>query len=349
MLFVAVIAFSSCKKAPEANFTATPTTVQPGEPVIFTDGVNDRKNATITYDYGDGTSSDVNERNPSHIYMMPGIYTVSQNVMGNKNANTGKGKYATITTTITVIGAAASFTSSNTSSKMDETVNFTDKTTNGDKGFTIAYKWWMVNSRGDNISLGETKNAKYTFTANDKWYVYLQIWQGEYTSTATDTITVGSGVSNEWTTDKLVASWDILSDTIKITITNSTDNTTTPIPSCAINTSIAGAPLLSVQPVTDYKSITIDANGDIWVIRYSVGDQVQGSVNGNIKVVNNTVAVITGGAWAGTYSILSLTNNSMVLESTVIDPNKSCQYFNGTSTINVSYTETPVRTIRFSR
>ena len=337
-LLFCVVTFNSCKKAPEANFTASSSDVQPGEPVVFSDGVSDRKNTTITYDFGDGTSSEMNERNPSHVYAKPGMYTVTQNVLSNKNANTGKGKYAVTNMDITVTGAKAKFTSSTSSPKIDGTVMFTNTTTNGDKGYALKYSWWMINSTGNKVVLSESKNAKYTFDSNDTWIVYLDIWQGtEHKTTASDTIVVGSGTSTSSSFNLIVGAWTFTSDATVTTISNSTNNNTST--SCQVDgTSTFNSNAGAVK-------VTIDNNGDIWVIR-TTGDQVKGSNEGKIDLTSNSIAVISGGfgAWSGTYAIKNLTANSLVLESRSIS-NTSCTNFNGT----VFYTSTPVRTITLTR
>jgi PKD repeat protein len=67
---------------PAVNFTATPTTACPPATVTFT---NTTTNATTyTWDFGDGTTSNV--QNPVHTYSTPGLYSITQTAC-NSNGN----------------------------------------------------------------------------------------------------------------------------------------------------------------------------------------------------------------------------------------------------------------------
>ena len=69
---------------PLANFSATPTSGEAPLNVNFVD----ESTGTISswyWDFWDGTNS--YDRNPSHTYAIPGIYTVSLTVSGLKGSN----------------------------------------------------------------------------------------------------------------------------------------------------------------------------------------------------------------------------------------------------------------------
>jgi len=88
-----IVFFSSCKKEPEACFTFSPTDAVVDEPVNFTDCSENADD--YAWDFGDGESG--TSANPSHIYTVPGTYTITLNVENKGGTNS-------ITREITVTG-----------------------------------------------------------------------------------------------------------------------------------------------------------------------------------------------------------------------------------------------------
>lgn len=71
--------------APTAEFTSSATTVNPGEPVQFTDLTYGTPPFTYQWDFGDGVGTS-SEANPSYVYFATGLYTVAltiTNGLGN--------------------------------------------------------------------------------------------------------------------------------------------------------------------------------------------------------------------------------------------------------------------------
>lgn len=66
------IGFTACQKTPETNFTMDKSSVYITESIAFTNTSTD--GSTYKWDFGDGVIS--TEKNPTHIYTTPGIYTV---------------------------------------------------------------------------------------------------------------------------------------------------------------------------------------------------------------------------------------------------------------------------------
>ena len=91
-LIGAIVFLSSCKKEPEACFTYEPIAALVNEPVNFTDCSENADD--YTWDFGDGETG--TGANPSHIYIVPGTYTITLNVESKGGTNTST-KQITVT------------------------------------------------------------------------------------------------------------------------------------------------------------------------------------------------------------------------------------------------------------
>jgi len=110
---------------PVAEFSGTPTTIIEGETVDFTD-LSDYA-TSWSWDFGDsGTST---EKDPSHMYVTAGTYTVSLQV-SNSLGNDTETKVDYIVVNPNTNPPVADFEADNTSILVGQTVNFTDLTAN---------------------------------------------------------------------------------------------------------------------------------------------------------------------------------------------------------------------------
>lgn len=206
---------TSCKKDPVSVFTASKTTVQVGEPVVFTDGGDAKvKNTTYSYDFGDGSAIVTGVKNPSHVFTKPGTYIVSEFLSQNSNLAKGRVKYGSSTVTITVTSAQADFTASTTTPQANEVVKFTSTSTGVDGlGSPVGYSWLVTGNGSTNYLYGE-ETVTWKPTTVGVYTISLTVYQGnEYTSSKTVKemeITVGGStispnefqgiLSGDWTT-----------------------------------------------------------------------------------------------------------------------------------------------------
>lgn len=111
MIMIILMTSIQCKK-PVSGFTADKTEAYIGDVIHFFDNEEIRKNCTFSYDFGDGTNSSDNnnnnylygynggnnsnseysDRNPSHIYLIPGTFEVTQTIAIAGNLEKGKSK-----------------------------------------------------------------------------------------------------------------------------------------------------------------------------------------------------------------------------------------------------------------
>ena len=119
--------YSMATEIPEAGFSASSTSVQVSETVVFTDAsLNNPTNWSWTFT--GGTPSSSTEQNPMVIYQADGVYDVALTVTNAMGADT-ETKTNFITVNPTVIPVAG-FTVGNTSAYIGQTVQFTDTSQN---------------------------------------------------------------------------------------------------------------------------------------------------------------------------------------------------------------------------
>ena len=160
-----------------ADFTAAPTTVAAGDPVQFTDtSVSaDPLIAPVnkwTWDFGDGTNSTA--QHPSHIYTVPGTYTVTLTAENDYRTDTmAKLGYITVLPPV-----EARFIADATVGAMPMTVQFTDQSTENPTTWS-----WDFNS--DSVADSTLQNPTFTYTAPGTYTVSLTASNAYDTNTTT--------------------------------------------------------------------------------------------------------------------------------------------------------------------
>jgi hypothetical protein len=164
--------------APEAEFSATPTSGPIPLTVNFTDQSTNYPD-TWLWDFGDGGTSDLPD--PFHIYTVPGIYTVTLSVSNAGGSDTEiKPDY------ITATGLLAAFSAAPVAGSVPLTVTFTDQSV----GIPGPINWdWGFGEGGSSAE----QHPEYTYTAPGTFTVTLTVSNGEGSDALTvpDCITVG--------------------------------------------------------------------------------------------------------------------------------------------------------------
>jgi PKD repeat protein len=163
---------------PVADFSASPTSGSAPLAVSFSDSSTGNP-TSWSWDFGDGTSSTA--QNPTHIYAIPGSYTVSLTA-----TNAGGSDTKTLTDYITVSAPAsptADFSASPTSGNAPLAVSFSDSST----GNPTDWSWDF----GDG-STSTARNPSHTYTTPGSYTVSLTASNltGSDTETRVDYITV---------------------------------------------------------------------------------------------------------------------------------------------------------------
>ena len=144
---------------PIAGFTQDITSGDAPLVVQFTN-LSQGQIETFSWNFGDGGNS--NQRNPSHTFSTPGLYTVRLRVIG-------PGGESNVTRQINVTSPSApvaNFTVSNNSGEAPLTVNFTNTTTGNASEFT-----WNF---GDNSDIVTQTSPTHTFTEVGTYNVILE-------------------------------------------------------------------------------------------------------------------------------------------------------------------------------
>ena len=144
---------------PIAGFTQDITSGDTPLVVQFTN-LSQGQIETFSWNFGDGGNS--NQRNPSHTFSTPGLYTVRLRVIG-------PGGESNVTRQINVTSPSApiaNFTVSNNSGEAPLTVNFTNTTTGNASEFT-----WNF---GDNSDTVNQTSPTHTFTEVGTYNVILE-------------------------------------------------------------------------------------------------------------------------------------------------------------------------------
>jgi PKD repeat protein len=163
-------------QVPVAAFSASLTIVPVGQTVQFTDQ-SENSPVSWTWDFGDGSSSAL--KNPSHAYANSGKYTVSLIVTNVSGSDT-----ETKTDYITAgLPPNAGFTVSQANPKMNQSVTFTDQSTNA----PLKWSWDF----GDKLT-SQVQNPDHAYAATGKYTVSLTVTNpfGSDTETKTDYIDV---------------------------------------------------------------------------------------------------------------------------------------------------------------
>ncbi|MBT8507611.1 hypothetical protein AZH53_04155 [Methanomicrobiaceae archaeon CYW5] len=178
--------------APEAGFSASPTTGGAPLSVQFTDSSVGA--VSSSWNFGDGTQSTAT--NPTHTYTTAGTYTVTLAVTGVSGTDTEtKTGYITVTSGTTPVSSApvAAFTADVTTGTAPLAVQFTDASTNS----PTSWAWTF----GDGAS-STAQNPSHSYTDPGTYTVTLKATNAAGTDTETKTgyITVtGTSVPSETT------------------------------------------------------------------------------------------------------------------------------------------------------
>lgn len=183
ILGLIVVSLNSCKK-PEAGFSADKTEIYVGEIVHFYDNSENRKNCKYFYDFGDGTDSennqyyvstygsspqkdpDVTNGNPSHYFVIPGVYEVTQTVYNFKNKEKGKSVSGTAKMKITVKPIESFFVMSDTIVNTFAQVKLTNLTTFPSQAYvTFSSQQWSFQNT-TNVSLSPNVSIVYNSPVN---------------------------------------------------------------------------------------------------------------------------------------------------------------------------------------
>ncbi len=307
-----VLVMSSCKKPADAGFTATPASVKVGELVTFTDNETERANASIVWEFGDGSTG--TGRISTHAYRKAGTYSAYQTVTNNKNAEKGKGtEVSSAATVITVTGPAASFTAGASSVGVNVPVTFTNTSTGAD-----VYRWSWTSSNGDSWDGGQTnvKDLTKTFSNSGTYTIYLwadtkDSYGVSYSVATPVTITVTGGTAstaNAAAKALLYGKWTFVSDIVDVVGSTGA-------------TGCYGTD--ASTPITTHNTIEFHDNGTVNMIE-KTGNQTTGtgtggtagtwSMTADAQYLTTSVLIAGFVSPTGTFHIESLTANSLVLK-----------------------------------
>ena len=160
--------------APEARFSATPTTGQVPAQVEFTD-LSRGNVSTWDWDFDNDGVVDSNLQNPQHIYSQPGNYTVSLTVSGRDGNDTEvKLDYLKFTHA----SCQPDFIAEPTSVRGIRPVQFTDQST----GDIIGWAWDFEN---DGIIDSTEQDPTHTYEEDGSYSVTLTIFTPDCRHTLT--------------------------------------------------------------------------------------------------------------------------------------------------------------------
>jgi PKD repeat protein len=125
--------------------------------------------STVMYNFG-GSESTSSERNPSHIYSMPGTYYVTQTVTNPYSPAGGSTKQVVITVNEVPVTLAANFNADRVSGVAPLSVTFTDTSTGA-----TTYAWDF----GDRVGTSTGQNPSYVFTRAGNYDVVLTVSDGK--------------------------------------------------------------------------------------------------------------------------------------------------------------------------
>jgi PKD repeat protein len=176
---------------PVADFSGNPISVNPGEPVRFTDKTANSPTAW-SWDFGDTATS--TDQNPAHTYKIKGIYTISLTARNDNGKDTEtKKNYINVG-----IGPVADFIPSVSpyeQSRIPQNVRFLDKSA----GNPTSWYWDF----GDG-STSTLQNPKHAYVSEGLYSVSLTAKNdfGENTKVIKDIIWVGKGPAVDFMADK---------------------------------------------------------------------------------------------------------------------------------------------------
>jgi PKD repeat protein len=160
-----------------ASFTFSPASPGTGQAVQFTD-TSTGSPTSWSWNFGDGATSA--SRNPSHIFMASGTYSVT--LTASNSSGSSSVSHAIVVTAV----LAASFTWSPSSPTIGQAVQFTDTSAGG----PTSWNW----SFGDG-STAMSQNPSHTYMAVGSYEVVLTILSASESSSKSLTISIGQSGS----------------------------------------------------------------------------------------------------------------------------------------------------------
>jgi len=171
------VTVTSAAAVPVASFTYSPTTINPGTQVAFTDQSTNSP-TSWSWSFGDGGMSMA--QNPLHTYTSAGTYTVCLTVSNAAGSDT----YCRSITVFNPLDAGFSY--SPTCPNVDESVIFTDQS----QGNPYNWEWNF-----DDGTVSYSQNPSHTYSSAGEYDVTLTVSKSGTTSdSVTKTITVSEGI-----------------------------------------------------------------------------------------------------------------------------------------------------------
>jgi len=179
---------------PVADFAGTPVSANPLDVIRFTDKSTNSP-TTWTWNFGDTATS--TDQNPSHAYLVKGIYTVSLTAK-NENGMDTETKQSYINIGMTPVAEFIPTYAPSEQYSVPMRVGFIDQSVNN----PTSWSWDF----GDGQTSGE-QNPKHSYTSEGTYTVSLTVKNsfGTDTKTRKDLITVGKGAAVDFVADKRVA------------------------------------------------------------------------------------------------------------------------------------------------
>ena len=177
------------QQAPDAYFTAGPTTGEGSLQVYFVDRSTAGTSPITSWEWNFGDGSSSTDSSPSHTYASEGTYTVSLTVTSAHGSDTHEAANLIVVSAVTEAPIAL-FTASPTAGKAPLQVSFSDQSAAGTSSIT-SWQW----NFGDGSTSTEP-NPMHTYSSEGTYTVSLTVTtaDGTDTRTMTNLISVGEGV-----------------------------------------------------------------------------------------------------------------------------------------------------------
>ncbi|NLA24737.1 MAG: PKD domain-containing protein [Bacteroidales bacterium] len=176
--------------APVAQFTGSPTTINAGGTVNFTDQSTNNP-TSWSWSFQGGSPSSSTQKNPSVVYNSPGTYNVSLTVTNAYGNNSITKNGYIIVNEQTGNTPVAQFTGNPTTLEVGGTVNFTDQSTNNPTS-------WSWSFQGGTPSSSTQKNPSVVYNSPGTYNVSLTVTNahGNNSVTRNEYITVNQPAGN---------------------------------------------------------------------------------------------------------------------------------------------------------
>ncbi|OJJ20510.1 hypothetical protein BKI52_18820 [marine bacterium AO1-C] len=246
---------------PVAAFTANTTTIVAGQSVIFTDQSTNNP-TSWAWTFNGGSPANSVAQNPTVTYSTAGTYSVTLIATNADGSNTlTKNGYITVTNPPAPV---VTFTASNTTITVGQSVTFTDQSTNSPTSWS-----WTFN--GGSPANSTTQNPTVTYNTAGSYDVTLTATNAGGTNTLTKTahITVNAATCNYCTASSNRSSYEHIAG-VKVGNFNNTSGAAnyTDFTSQTINLTSGADNIIELTPgfsgssYNEYFRVWIDYNGD---------------------------------------------------------------------------------------